>query len=282
MINQEFIVSKKLVFMGRVICIASGKGGVGKTTLAGNVGIALAQNGYSVCIVDADIAMANLSLLLGMQSSPITLHDVLLGEATINDAIYDGPKGVKLVPSGLSLENYRRVDSERLESVIDSIASQFDFILLDVPAGIEKNVLSAISASDEVLLVATPDPPSIADVLKTNIVAQRLNRKIIGIVLNMVRGEKGEISDTDVMKMLELPVYGIIPYDPEVWKTFLHEKGGPLMVRSPNAPAALALRKTASKIVGAEIAIVHERGKNPIAGFFNRLFSIFKKKPKAA
>ncbi|MDO8647235.1 MAG: cell division ATPase MinD [Candidatus Diapherotrites archaeon] len=272
----------ELVEMGRVICIASGKGGVGKTFLTGNVGIALAQHGFSVCLVDADIAMANLSLLLGMQSSPITLHDVLLGEATIQDAIYEGPKGVKFIPSGLSLENYRRVDSERLESVINSIANQFDFVLLDIPAGIEKNVLSAIAASDEVLLIATPDPPSIADVLKTKIVAQRLNRKTIGIVLNLVRGEKGEISDTDVMKMLELPVYGIIPYDPEVRKTFLHEKGGPLMVRTPDSPAALAVQKTASKIAGIEISIASPKSKNPIMQFFNKLFSIFKKKPKAS
>lgn len=268
--------------MGRVICVASGKGGVGKTFLTGNVGIALAQNGFSVCLIDADIAMANLSLLLGMQSSPITLHDVLLGEASINDAIYDGPKGVKFIPSGLSLENYRRVDSERLESIVDSIANQFDFILIDIPAGIEKNVLAAISAADEVLLIATPDPPSIADVLKTKIVSQRLNRKVIGIVLNLVRGEKGEISDNDVMKMLELPMYGIIPYDSEVRKTFLHEKGGPLLVRAPESPASVAVQKTASKIAGVEISITAEKKPNPISAFFAALFSIFSKKPKKA
>src|SRR3989338_8722844 len=108
--------------MGRSIAIVSGKGGVGKTSICANLGIALAQRGVSVCLVDADIAMANLSLLLGMQSSPITLHDVLLGEAGVQDAIYDGPKGVKFVPSGLSLENYRRVDSERLAKVVTSIA----------------------------------------------------------------------------------------------------------------------------------------------------------------
>jgi len=269
--------------MGRVICVASGKGGVGKTFLTGNVGIALAQNGFSVCLIDADIAMANMSLLLGMQSAPITLHDVLLGEAGINDAIYDGPKGVKFIPTGLSLENYRRIDSARLESIVDSIANQFDFVLIDVAAGIGSDALSAIAASDEVLLIMTPDPPSVAGVLKTKNKAQQLNRKVIGLVLNQVRGEKGEISDTDAMKLLELPIYGIIPYDGEVRKTFLNEKGGPLMVRAPESPAAIAVQKTASKIAGIEISIASEKKSNPIAAFFSALLSIFSsKKPKKA
>lgn len=91
--------------MGRIITLASGKGGVGKTSITANLGIALVQRGNKVLLVDADVAMANLSLLLGMQSSPITLHDVLLGEATIRDATYDGPGGVHFIPSGLSLDS---------------------------------------------------------------------------------------------------------------------------------------------------------------------------------
>lgn len=85
--------------MVRTITIVSGKGGVGKTSLTANIGVALAQMGLKVLLIDADVAMANLSLILGMQSSPITLHDVLLGESNIQDAIYDGPAGVFLVPA---------------------------------------------------------------------------------------------------------------------------------------------------------------------------------------
>src|SRR3989338_4275778 len=135
--------------MGRVISLISGKGGVGKTTITANLGIALAKRGLNVCLVDADIAMANLSLILNMQNSPITLHDVLLGEASVQDAIYDGPAGVRFMPSGLSLENYRRVYSESLHGVIESLRQQYDFGLLDCAGGIEKNVIAAISASDE-------------------------------------------------------------------------------------------------------------------------------------
>lgn len=258
--------------MGRSITIASGKGGVGKTTLTANIGIALAMSGHKVLMVDADVAMANLSLLLRMQNSPITLHEVLMGEATIEDAIYAGPKGVDLVPSGLSLESYRKVDSERLKSVIESMESHYDFILLDAPAGIERNVLSALSAVGQVLIVTMPNSPSIADALKIKIVAQRLNAKPFGFMLNMVRKEKGELQKDEVMKILELPVYGVIPYDPEVRKTFLMKDSKPILLRKPDSPAARAIQQTALKLGGKKIEIKAGKKGFFLSRFFKRLF----------
>lgn len=264
--------------MGRAITLASGKGGVGKTTITANLGIALAKSGSSVCLIDADIAMANLSLLLGMQSSPITLHDVLLGESSVDDAIYDGPEKVNFIPSGLSIESYKRVDSERLESVVKEISDRFDFILLDAPAGIEKNVLSSLSASSEVLLVTTPDSPSIADVLKTKIVAQRIGAKPIGIIINFVRGEKGEVNSEDIMKMLELPVYGLVPFDDEVRRSFMQEKIAPVIIRKPSTPASIAIQKIAMKLSGKQVVFEVPKKQSGIGSFFAKLFSIFKKK----
>jgi septum site-determining protein MinD len=249
---------------------------VGKTTLTANIGISLAQAGYSVCLIDADIAMANLSLLLGMQSSPITLQDVLLGEASIEDALYDGPAGVKFVPSGLSLESYRRVDSERLESVVKSIKSRFDFVLLDAPAGIEKNVLAAMASSEELLLVTMPESPSIADALKTKTMAERLGVKPLGVVVNFVYGQKGEISVSDIQKVLELPAYGVVPFDPEVRKSFMQEKVLPVVLRVPESPASRAIRAVASRLVGKPVADAPKE--SALSRFFNSLFSIFKKK----
>ncbi|MDO8538384.1 MAG: cell division ATPase MinD [archaeon] len=266
--------------MSRVITVASGKGGVGKTTITANLGIALAQRGQRILLIDADIAMANLSLILGMHSSPITLHDVLLGESSIQDAIYDGPAGISFVPSGLSLESYRRVDSERLEQVVESIKDQFDFILLDAPAGIEKNVTSCLAASDQVLLVSSPDSPSVADVLKTKITAQRIGVAPLGIILNFVRGEKGEIPQDDIMKMLELPLYGVVPFDDEVRKSFMQEKVQPLILRKPNSPAAIAIRKIAAKLDGMPIEFKNVSSGSFIGRFFNSLFSIFRRTPK--
>jgi len=265
--------------MARIITIASGKGGVGKTTITANLGIALAQRGLKVLVVDADVAMANLSLLLGMQSSPITLHDVLLGESSVHDSVYEGPAGINFIPSGLSIESYRRVDAERLESVIHEISANYDFVLLDAPAGIEKSVMAALAASEEVLLVTMPNSPSIADVLKTKIVAQRIGSNPIGVILNFLRGEKGEISDDDIMKMLELPIYGLIPYDPEVRKSFMQESVSPVITRKPESPASIAIKKLAAKLSGVSIEQKPKSKKGP--GFFSRLFSFFRKKKKA-
>jgi len=260
--------------MARVITVASGKGGTGKTTITANLGIALSKLGKKVLLIDADVAMANLSLILGMQSSPITLHDVLLGEAQVHDAIYDGPNGVQFIPSGLSLDNYKRVDSERLAGIVLQLNEKYDFILLDAAAGIEKNVLSALSASQETLLVTMPTSPALADALKTKIVAQRLNSKVIGVVINFVMSEKGEITKQEISSILELPVYGNVPFDAEVRKSFMQQKIAPVLLRKPDTPASVEIQKIASRLTGIKVpdAPVEQKG------FLSKLFSFFGKR----
>ncbi len=254
--------------MTRIITIASGKGGTGKTTLTVNLGICLARLGKKVLLIDADVAMANLSLILGMQSSPITLHDVLLGESNVHDAVYDGPEGISFIPSGLSLDNYKRVDSERLSSIVHEISQDYDFVILDAAAGIEKNVLSALSTSQEAILITMPTSPAIADALKTKIVAQRLGSKVKGVVMNFVMNEKGEINKQEVANILELPVYGQVPYDSEVRKSFMQQKISPVSVRKPDSPSAKEFMRIAAKICGEKPIMLKEK-----KGFLSKLFS---------
>jgi len=258
--------------MGEIITIVSGKGGVGKTTLTANLGLALTEQGYSVLLIDADIAMSNLSLLIGVDNPPITLHDVLLGSSSVGDATYDGPGKLKIIPSGLSISTYQRVDVERLVSVVKSLYNQYDYILIDAPAGIDKNVIAAMSSSTQILLITEPTSPSVADVFKVKIVAERLNLKVLGIVINKVSNLSGEISEKEIMKMLELPCYGRIPYAEDIRESFLLKKIKPLLIHSPNGPSANSFRAIAKKITGKE-GETTKKSSGGIFAFLKRLFS---------
>ena len=136
--------------------------------------------------------------------------------------------------------------------------------------------MAAISASDEVLLIAMPTSTSIADVLKAKIISQRLGSKPIGILINFVRGEKGEIKKDDIMKMLELPVFATVPYDDDLRRSAMQESPKPIMLTKPNSPAAAGIQKAAAKLAGLPMA-AEASGK----GFFSRLLGFFfRKKPK--
>lgn len=259
--------------MGRSITFASGKGGVGKTSIVGNLGIALAMRGLKTVVVDADIAMANLSLLLGMQNSPITLHEILMGEAAIEDGIYSGPEGVEVIPSGLSLDSYKKADPARIRGVIKRLESTYEYVLLDAPAGIETTVMASLSASQQTLIVTAPTTPSLLDALKTKSVTQSLHGKPVGVIINFFRGEKGEIKKEDIAKLLELPLYGVVPYDDAMRKSFFSKQTAPVIVRSPNSPSAKAIHEIADNISGVKIQRQQQK-----TSFLSKLFSIFKKK----
>jgi septum site-determining protein MinD len=107
--------------MVKVYTIASGKGGTGKTTVAVNLGTMLSLLGKETFLMDADIGMANVGLILGLQDAPVTLHEILAGKGTLNEAIYEGPAGLKVVPSGLSLQGFQQADPERIRDVMSDI-----------------------------------------------------------------------------------------------------------------------------------------------------------------
>ncbi len=256
--------------MARIIAITSGKGGAGKTTVTANLGIALAQQGQKVLMIDADIAMANLSLLLGMQNTPITLHEALLGESTVTDCIYDGPKGTEIIPSGLSLQSYRRIDPTRLKPVVDSIQNKYDYILIDTAAGIERITLAAYSACSEVLLVVEPSPSGVADALKAKISAQKLNCKVIGFALNKVFNEKGEIRAENVSQMLELPAFASIPFEENVRRSFYEERQ-PFILSGKDSDAVREIQKLAGRLTGKQIDTQTSK-ESFIKRFMNKLF----------
>ncbi|MCZ7383134.1 MAG: AAA family ATPase [Candidatus Methanoperedens sp.] len=130
----------------RVYTIASGKGGTGKSTTTLNLGTALAMLGKKTIIIDADIGMANLGLLLGLEKSKITLHEVLSGEAEIKDATYSGPAGLLIVPSGLTLKGFQKANPDKLKNVVSKLTEGMDYVLIDAPAGISRDGLIPLTS----------------------------------------------------------------------------------------------------------------------------------------
>lgn len=238
---------------GRSMVFASGKGGTGKTTAVVNVGVALAEFGKDVILIDADITMANLVLLLGLEDVQYTLHDVLAGDARIEDAIYEGPGGVRVIPGGLSLDKIKKTDPQkvqRLRSLIKDINNMADYILIDAPAGLDITAITALLTGQELVLVTNPEISAITDSLKTKIVAEKLGTYPKGVILNRVSSEKVELTTKEVETILEVPVLGIIPEDPEVKRASAY--GVPLVLKNPTSPAAIAYKQIAAKIAGIE------------------------------
>lgn len=184
--------------MVKVYTIASGKGGTGKTTVTANLGPMLAQYGKRTCILDADVGMANLGLILGLENIPVTLHEVLAGKARVRDAIYEGPFGVKVVPCGLSLQGFQQSKPERLKDVMVDLVSEFDVLIMDAPAGLSRDGVIPLTVADGVILVVNPEISSIVDSLKTKILTETIGGHIEGAIVNRVAGATGEFSHTQI------------------------------------------------------------------------------------
>ncbi len=256
----------------RVYTIASGKGGTGKTTTTLNLGTALAMLGKKTIIVDADIGMANLGLLLGLEKSKITLHEVLSGEAEIKDAIYNGHSGLKVVPSGLSLKGFQKSNPDKLKQVIHILADGMDYVLIDAPAGMSRDSVIPLAVADRVLLVVNPELSSMADALKTKTITELLGKSVEGVILNRTELEKTEINSNKVQELLGVQVLETIPEDADVRRSAAIKI--PVVIRTPTSPASVAFKKLAAKIAGEKYieAVKKER-------FIDKLArTIFKRK----
>jgi len=230
----------------RGITVASGKGGVGRTTIVANLGVALASLGKNTIIIDGSLTTPNLAILFRLEKAVHTINDVLAGEMQLKDILYDGPKGVKIAPAAVSLEKIKKTSPERLPDVLRNLPQKTDFVLIDAPVGLGPEVVVAIRATQEVLLVATPDIVSVSDCMKTRIVAESLGSSPIGIVLNRVRKEEFELSRKEIEAITKLPVLTEIPEDDQVRLAL--KKGIPLLVLDPKSKAAPAIISLAKKL----------------------------------
>jgi len=234
-----------------VYAIASGKGGVGKTTTTVNLGTALAEAGERVAIVDTDLGMANLAGFVSLSPNPTTLHDVLAGTASTDDATYRLADNIVAIPSGTSLNDYAETSPERLREVVGDLRDQFDYVFLDVGAGISHETVLPLGLADAVVLVSTPEPAAVHDTKKTIELTERSGGDVAGLVLTRTRAES-DISHGDLADRLEVPLLGTIPEDPAARESVY--AGTPLVVYDPEGPAAVAYRQLAATLTGVEIS----------------------------
>ncbi|MCK9308367.1 MAG: cell division ATPase MinD [Methanoculleus sp.] len=252
--------------MIRAYTIASGKGGTGKTTVTANLGTALAQHGRETCIVDMDIGMANLGLVLGLAETPVTLHEVLAGEARIQDAMYEGPYGLKVVPSGLSLRGFQSADPERLKDVMCDLTDRCDFLFFDAPAGIGTDAVVPLTVADEVLLVVNPEISSLVDALKIKILTEMIGGTVGGAILNRATPEETDQDRRKIEKNLGVTIIDTIPEDANVRRAAAART--PVVVKSPGSESSKAFRRIAASLAGFP---VQEEPQEVQEGFVERL-----------
>lgn len=236
--------------MTRIIAIASGKGGVGKTTTAINLGRALHHFSCDSLVLDANLTTPNLSLQLGSPIVPVTLHDSLKGKASIRDAAYMHPSGLRVIPASIAFTEMNSVSADRLREVMPDLHGTADVILLDAAAGLGEETLAAISSSHEVLIVTNPESSAVADALKTIRLAQKHGKEVLGVVVTRFHGDKYDMSLKDIEHILEHRIIGVIPEDGAVRKS--HALKYPVVHSHPKSPSAKSYRNLAATILGVQ------------------------------
>jgi len=238
--------------MVRIIDICSGKGGVGKTVVASNLGIALQKFHKKVAVIDFNFTTSHLSLYFDIYSHPITLNNVLRNEAKIEDAIYSHYSGLKIVPGSLKIEDIVDVNVNNLKEMLRKAFSDFDMVLLDSAPGLGKEALIALQSSDEVLYVANPSIPSLVDISKCNQVINKLENKptVLGIIVNRVKNKGYEIKNNEIIQFTESPIIGTIAENEKILEST--NKKTLITLSDKNSSSSKEFFEIAAKIAGIE------------------------------
>jgi septum site-determining protein MinD len=233
--------------MGRVYAVASAKGGVGKTTTTANLGVALAAAGHRVVAVDADLGMPNLGRMLGLSPDGPTLHDVLAGEADPLAAVYEGPRGLAVVPGTATLDAYATADPRTLRPLVSALADEYDVVLVDTGAGLSHDTVLPLGLADAVLLVSTPSPDALGDTDRTRQLADRVGVPVAGLLLTRVDTEAVDVDA--LVSDFGVDLLDVVPEDPSVEAAT--SAGDPVVVSDADSPAAAAYRAVADALAAA-------------------------------
>ena len=265
LVNKQQEQKKKERKVSRVITVTSGKGGVGKSTLTVNLAIHLSRLGKKVIILDADFGLANIEVMLGIRPE-YNLADLMFRGKNLKEIIIPGPENIGFISGGSGINEMANLNKTQIVDLIQKMSELdqlADIVIVDTGAGIGNSVLEFVAASEEVLLVATPEPTSITDAYA---LLKSLNRNssyqktqtVVELIANQVRGnqdadELHEKLGIVVNKFLNIDIefLGSIPYDDSVSKAILRQE--PVVLSAPNSAAARAIMEIAAHIGDTEL-----------------------------
>ncbi len=264
----------------QVICIASGKGGTGKTMIATNLSVLLAREGLNVVLLDADFGLANAHLLMGVDPTD-DISSVISGDKNFSDIMVEGPEGVKLIPGGSGLSELTSLGDDKFRQLINELSdleTLADIIVVDLPAGISPQAMALMAAAHETIMVITPEVTSLVDAYATIKTLSRMNDKVVvHIVVNRAPDKSRAIVGFQklysvVNKHLNgsvaLKFLGWIPQNWYVLNSVASRK--PIVLRHPQCFATSCLEQMGEKLFRRNLHWRDQQSKN-YSSYFDKL-----------
>ena len=255
---------------GKTIVVTSGKGGVGKTTTVANLGTTLAKRKHSVVMLDADIGLRNLDVVMGLENRIVyNIVDIIEGKCRKAQAMIRDRKlsNLYIIPAAQTREK-NAVNPEQMKELCAELASEFDYVIIDCPAGIEQGFKNAVAGADTAVVVTTPEVSAIRDADRViGLLEAGMLRNIHLIInrLNVKMVKRGDMMSTeDIISLLSVPLLGVVPESEEV--VISTNRGIPL-VHERGSKAGAAFRRIADRLNGDSIPISEDGA----GGFFNRM-----------
>ncbi|MDQ0158756.1 septum site-determining protein MinD [Alkalibacillus salilacus] len=245
--------------MGESIVITSGKGGVGKTTTTANIGTALALQDKKVCLIDTDIGLRNLDVILGLENRIIfDIVDVIEGQCKLQAALVKDKRFdcLHLLPAAQSSDK-NEVTPEGIQSLVEQLKPDYDYILIDCPAGIEQGYKNAVAGADKAVVVTTPEKSSVRDADRIIGLLEQENLESTHLVINRIRKHMMDSGDMlavdDIVSTLSIDLLGVIMDDEDVIRASHH--GNPVAFQ-PDTKASIGYRNIARRILGESVPLM--------------------------
>ena len=254
--------------MTRFIGIVSGKGGVGKTTIAINVGKALTDHGRDVIVLDANISKPNVGIQLGSSVVATSIHDVLRRKKNIRDAVHIHPSGLKVIPGNISLEALDDLDVDNLPEIIKELDGLTEFVIVDTAPGLHEETLQAMQACDELIVITTPDLPAVTDGLKTVKAAERFHKKVTGVIVNRSHNDRFDLPSRNIKAILDKEIWAEVMEDGDMRQAL--RLNHPISHTHPDNDSTMKFKMVASKLLGETFEQPAPK-KQGVQGFLKRL-----------